>query len=548
MCNLFVVFILAGLTGAALAETPSPVCPRPRIGSLVAAPGQLRSSNGELNVRLSFRSDAPGNPGSAGRYCYIYGDNVQAPTLRVKPGDRLVLTVKNDLDPSLAGSALPHHASDGDCSGNQMTAASTNLHFHGLNLPPTCHQDEVIHTSIPPLGDFEYRVKIPVNQPAGLYWYHSHVHGYAEAQVLGGASGALVVEGIERDRPEVAGLPERILVLRDQLRQGRRADTDDSGSGPGKDISLNFVPVMAPAGLPAVMRVRPSEPEFWRVLNASADTYFDLEVRYRMDGQSAAVAETLTLIALDGVGLPAIKSATHVLLAPGGRVEFMVTTPPAGIFAQLVTRGYDTGSGGEIMPFRVIANIISRLDAPPAASMIPALAHPVAKQNHSWLAGVKPANQRKLYFSEDRQDLKDPNKPAKYFITLEGETPKVFDMNFKKPDITVLQGTVEEWTIENRAQEAHSFHIHQLHFQVMERDGVSVNEPELRDTIDLPYWDGQSKSYPSVKLRMDFTNPQIVGTFLYHCHILEHEDAGMMGSIQVISKGKRGSQVLLPFK
>lgn len=539
MCNVFVLFFLAGLTAAALAETPSPVCPRPRTGSDVAAPEELRSAKGELKVRLSFRGEA-----ASGRYCYIYGNTAQAPTLRVKPGDRLSLTVNNDLDPLPADSGPHHHggdgeSSDGGCSGNQITAASTNLHFHGLNLPPTCHQDEVIHTSIEPSRDFEYRVTIPTSQPAGLYWYHPHIHGYAEAQVLGGASGALVVEGIERDRPEVAGLPERILVLRDQRIPGRPLDADDPGSsGPGKDISLNFVPVIAPVGLPAVMRVRPSEREFWRVLNASADTYFDLQLRYRKDGQFAAVPETLALIAFDGVRLPAIRFVNHALLAPGGRVEFSVTTPPAGIFAQLVTLGYGTGPDGERMPFRVIANVISRADAPSAGSTIPALPGRVAARRFSSLAGVKAAKQRKLYFSEDRQDLKDLRKPARYFITLEGETPKTFDMNFKKPDITVLQGTVEDWTIENRSQEAHSFHVHQLHFQVMERNGVSVNRPELRDTIALPSWEGQGHPYPSVKLRLDFSNPEIVGTFLYHCHILEHEDGGMMGSIEVVSKGR----------
>jgi FtsP/CotA-like multicopper oxidase with cupredoxin domain len=105
-------------------------------------------------------------------------------------------------------------------------------------------------------------------------------------------------------------------------------------------------------------------------------------------------------------------------------------------------------------------------------------------------------------------------------------------MNFKQPDITVKQGTVEDWVVENRATEAHAFHIHQLHFQVMERDGKATGDPSLRDTIDLPFWDGKG-AYPSVKLRMDFRSPEIAGTFLYHCHILEHEDGGMMGVIRV---------------
>ncbi|MGB9258377.1 MAG: Ig-like domain repeat protein, partial [Candidatus Korobacteraceae bacterium] len=93
-----------------------------------------------------------------------------------------------------------------------------------------------------------------------------------------------------------------------------------------------------------------------------------------------------------------------------------------------------------------------------------------------------------------------------------------------------------DWTIENRAEEDHVFHIHQIHFRVLEVDGKPVNDGTLRDTIDLPYWDG-SGPYPSVKLRMDFRDPNIVGTFLYHCHILKHEDMGMMGVIQVLPPG-----------
>ena len=98
-----------------------------------------------------------------------------------------------------------------------MTAFATNLHFHGLAIAPVCHQDDVLKTAINPSdAPFEYRIRIPADQPPGLYWYHPHIHGFTNPQVLGGASGALIIEGIERANQEVAGLPERILVIRDQ--------------------------------------------------------------------------------------------------------------------------------------------------------------------------------------------------------------------------------------------------------------------------------------------------------------------------------------------
>ena len=98
-----------------------------------------------------------------------------------------------------------------------MTSISTNLHFHGLTVPPVCHQDDVLKTSIQPSDPpFEYRFRIPAGEAPGLYWYHPHIHGFSKAQVLGGLSGAMIVEGIERANSEVAGLPERVLIIRDQ--------------------------------------------------------------------------------------------------------------------------------------------------------------------------------------------------------------------------------------------------------------------------------------------------------------------------------------------
>jgi FtsP/CotA-like multicopper oxidase with cupredoxin domain len=105
----------------------------------------------------------------------------------------------------------------GPCSGMTMSAVSTNLHFHGLTIPPVCHQDDVLHTSILPTdGAFEYSFRIPDDEQPGLYWYHPHIHGFSKDQLLGGASGALIVEGIENAKKVVAGLPERVFIIRDQ--------------------------------------------------------------------------------------------------------------------------------------------------------------------------------------------------------------------------------------------------------------------------------------------------------------------------------------------
>jgi FtsP/CotA-like multicopper oxidase with cupredoxin domain len=122
---------------------------------------------------------------------------------------------------------------------------------------------------------------------------------------------------------------------------------------------------------------------------------------------------------------------------------------------------------------------------------------------------------------------------------VEGQAPTPFDPDSSVPNITVRQGDVEDWIIENRSQELHAFHIHQIHFMLLDWNGVPLDEPFLRDTVNVAYWDGTSPVYPSVKLRMDFRDPKIIGTFVYHCHLLEHEDGGMMGTIQVIAASPR---------
>jgi FtsP/CotA-like multicopper oxidase with cupredoxin domain len=158
-----------------------------------------------------------------------------------------------------------------------------------------------------------------------------------------------------------------------------------------------------------------------------------------------------------------------------------------------------------------------------------------------WLGDVRPVRTRRLYFSENPQNPNDPNSPTTFFITVEGQTPRAFDPRSGIPNIVTHQGDVEDWIIENRTNEVHAFHIHQSHFVLMEWFGIPVNEPYLRDTINVPFWDGQSKQYPSVRLRMDFRDPNSVGTFPYHCHLLEHEDGGMMGLVRVepAAKGRQ---------
>jgi FtsP/CotA-like multicopper oxidase with cupredoxin domain len=199
----------------------------------------------------------------------------------------------------------------------------------------------------------------------------------------------------------------------------------------------------------------------------------------------------------------------------------------------------DTGPGGENDPNRALAEIVASSSAPKARSTLQEAAAPLPSPGERWLGDVEPVRVRHLYFSEKLADPNDPTSAVEFYLTVDGQTPKMFDMNSDIPNIVAEQGTVEDWIIENRSSELHAFHIHQLHFLLLQYMGQNVRENFLRDTVNVPYFNGRTLAYPSVRLLMDFRDPNTIGMFPYHCHLLEHEDKGMMGSIRVVPPGSK---------
>jgi FtsP/CotA-like multicopper oxidase with cupredoxin domain len=569
------VLSLASCELALCAETAGKsVCPRPEVGSAVEEPQDLRSKNGVLEVTLIARDEAEAD--GSRRYCYTDAEGRESPNLRVNQGDLVILHLKNamtDVGPAKTANGSvpavtdhshmqmsPQPGSD-TCTSGMMTSVSTNLHFHGLTIPPVCHQDDVLKTSVQP-GDapFEYRFHIPEDEPPGLYWYHPHIHGFSKDQVLGGASGALIVEGIERAKKAAAGLPERVFIIRDQdlltpdappsksepvvpkFLIDRDGDAANNGTGfgkPAKDLSINYVPVPYPDYTPASIEMKPGEKQLWRVLNASAITYLNLAVLF-----DRATPEQLGLVAMDGVPMTyedaegeAINWQTHISLPPGARAEFIVTGPTEGQRGLLVTRMVDTGPGGENDPNRTLARIVATPGATEPRSTLQSHPTPLPPPTEAWLGDVTPVRVRHFYFSEKLTNPDDPTSAVEFYLTEEGHEPKMFDMNATAPDVVAQQGTVEDWVIENRSRELHAFHIHQLHFLLLAYQGKPVHEDFLRDTVNVPYFNPRSLAYPAIVVRMDFRDPNTVGTFVYHCHLLEHEDKGMMGSIRVDPAG-----------
>src|SRR5271170_7721083 len=346
----------AAVPAAAGTDAADQVCARFAVGSVVSAPPELKSQNGVLEVTMQFltTTDSQGLV----RYCYVTNTGLEAPTLRVNPGDQLIIHFQNNLPATLTPTAdniagvnltlsahdkttakdTPATSTSSACNG-AMSVSATNIHFHGTNVAPVCGQDEVVHTLIQPGQSFDYNVQIPANEPPGLYWYHPHPHGFSEGQVQGGATGALIVEGLQNVDPSLAELPERTLVVRDQLLPN--SEMNDANI-PAWDLSLNYVPVTYPNYTPAVIQTSPGQQELWRIANTAADTILNLE--YVVNGTPQA----MQVVAIDGYpiasgnsGQPS-ESETSILLPPGARAEFVVTTPPLGDEAQLTTENWDT--------------------------------------------------------------------------------------------------------------------------------------------------------------------------------------------------------------
>jgi FtsP/CotA-like multicopper oxidase with cupredoxin domain len=541
LCSVSIIgfIVISAVRGGAQTQSSNSVCSRPIAGSIVNNPPEIWHPDALHPVELTVL-----NRGSdPNENCYLANDNMQAPTLRIKPGEANFVVKLNNQLPGPANSESP----DQDCQRDlydhkgMPPSNSTNLHFHGLSISPICHQDEVVKKVIRPNESFEYSVDVPKTQPPGLYWYHPHVHMLLEEQMLSGLTGAIIVEGIGAYNQRAAQLPERVFVLRD-MKLSRDFPASDTAQ-PANDISINSVPIRYQGrgqyDPPAVIQMEPNQEQFWRIANTAADTFFDLQVIY--DGKP----QPLELVARDGVPIntdgPKDQTQTvqRILLPPASRVEFILKGPGANVRdAKLLTLNYQTGTDGDNAPQRTIARIDTQVKSsvPIESPESKVESSQIRDNQFSGLSQLEPRNQRLLYFSQTSKTESNPE----FYITVEPNKPQLYNPHFKTPDITVEEGTVEDWLLENRTQEVHDFHIHQIHFLVME----STNADEIGmilDTINVPAWNGDPHTpYPKVKLRMDFRGikknqtTSIAGTFFYHCHIAEHEDGGMMAPIRVI--------------
>jgi len=458
-----------------------------------ANPPELRAKDHELSLTLHA------GIASDGKSSFFFNGQPNAPTLRLSPGDELKIRYVNDLP-----AQPPEKCLAGPCMD------MTNLHFHGLTVSPRAPQDNVLDMMAMPGQSLHYTVEIPKDHPPGLYWYHTHPHGESYRQALDGMSGALVIEGIESYFPPLAGLPERVLVVR-----GRSIVNDPQSADLKHRVELRSDVCGAEPETPEEIftlngsvrpqiDIAPDERQFWRLVNASADRYLDLQ----LEGQ------TFEIVAMDGMPVALhdpnhrTRILDHVLLPPAGRLEAIVTGPAAGTPRHLISRCVDTGPDGDPNPAMVLADIVPRLAARSTEKVLERSRKPDLKTLD--LAAEEKAPPRFVVtFTEDKKG---------FYINGEKFTPEA------APMVRAKVGSFQHWRIVNATGELHPMHIHQVHFLAYAENDRPIANPVWLDTVNIPYGG-------SVDVIMDFTDPVIRGMSVFHCHLLNHEDKGMMAKI-----------------
>jgi FtsP/CotA-like multicopper oxidase with cupredoxin domain len=442
-------------------------------------PDEIASANGELRATFTVAEHTVEVANRRVR-TIVYNGEWMPPLLRVRPGDTIYLDLIN------------------------QSGEPTNEHYHGLNVSPRINPDATVSDNVlirvEPGTQVSYRVSVPADHNPGLYWYHSHLHGISESQVMGGLSGGLIVDGVLDPFPELAGIRERVMLLKDiQItRDGFLPDNIDPGGETNRTINgLTEPTIELPSG----------ELQFWRFANIGADMYY----RLVLDGH------VFYELARDGNRHNQLIEMSEILLPPGARSEVLVRGRDEMGDHTLRTLAFDTGPVGDSYTEATLAHVITRNRASVSLPLPTAL--PVVED----LRTLPIIRQRTVTFLDG---------PGNIFYMDSGAGPMQFDPN--RVDSTITAGTVEEWTVLNASGELHAFHIHQIDFQVTEIDGVPQPFVGHQDTVNVPY---QQDGGPpgQVKLIMDFRNPNIVGKFVYHCHILEHEDGGMMSIAEVVS-------------
>jgi FtsP/CotA-like multicopper oxidase with cupredoxin domain len=400
---------------------------------------------------------------------YAYNGQLPGPTLMLREGDRVVVHFRNELP------------------------VPTTIHWHGLHIPASS-DGSPFHPVAPGAGH-DYTFIIPRGS-AGTYWYHPHPHHQTGYQIAKGLYGAIIVKAA--DDPLPASLPDKVLVLSDNrfLGDGSVDVPDEStlqgaiDAENGREGDVLFVN----GQVMPTLTIRSGEVQRWRVINASAARVYRLSLG----------GHKVLHVGSDGGLFEHPVEVSEILIANSERVELLVRgtgAPGSATVLQTLpydryipqTRPKDWNRARDLMAVRYSAE-----------SPLPPVALPNVLRHVPALDTSAVSATRVLSLSQHM---------------ING---KMMDMS--RVDITTGLGATEIWKVENLVGMDHPFHLHGFQFQVLDRNGVPERVRRWKDTVNVP-------KHETVRFIVRFDD--FPGKWMFHCHILDHEDHGMMGILEV---------------
>jgi FtsP/CotA-like multicopper oxidase with cupredoxin domain len=460
----------------------------------LANPAELHSVDGRLHADL-YMSISDQTLPSGPAQLRIFNDTLPAPTLRLQPGDTLEVAFENRMPPN------PDRRDITVNVPNRFN--TTNIHYHGFHVSPLGNSDNV-YLEIEPGQRFNYVVQLPQDHPAGSYWYHPHRHGSVSAQVASGAAGMAIIGGALDEVPEIAAAVERILVLQAPV-PGIDGVLDDEEPIWALTAERDF---LVNGQFRPRIYIRQGEVQHWRVLHAGDAQFLPL----RADGLE------IYEVGRDGNPLQSAQLTELVDLAPGNRADLLVKAGDLGHYT-LLRPAFNQGT--QAMPEFVMADIfVIAADDPRVA--------PGIDFGTEIPTGELPDNDILVDIEDDeitghRTFVLGVSDVKGYFHdTLFTINDQSFDPG--RDDVVTKLGAVEEWTLVNTTPFPHPLHIHVNPFQLVEINGEPAPGKPWLDTVPVP-------AAGSVKFRTRFLD--FPGRFVMHCHILPHEDTGMMININI---------------
>src|SRR5215217_307877 len=434
----------------------------------------------------------------------VYEGSFPGPTLRVRPGDALRVNLVNTLDalPSGLPQTSPFICSPVTGPGHMPNSTEhamtcdTNLHVHGLHVSPEGNSDNIFLT-VKAGESFQYEYQIPDNHPAGLYWYHPHRHGAVTNQVFGGMAGSIIIEGDIDALPGIAGVPERLLVLQATQLYPDGSVTNIVDVPPTGPSMQKMYLRLVNGQLNPTMTIRPGETQRWRILNATVNVTYLLQ----LDGHQ------LHQIAKDGNTLNETWTRDAIVLSPGERVEVLIQAGTAGTYE---LRTLPIATGFNTQKDATLATLVVDGDAM-TPQPLPTTLLPLED-----LSTAEIDERRQINFQ-----FSPPIGPHESIFWIDHQ---VFGGD--RDDQTVQLNTTEEWVIRNATTQWHPFHIHINPYQVVAVNGRPVPVRYNEDTTAVP-------PLGEITIRTRFLD--FPGRWVYHCHILLHEDNGMMGTVRALA-------------